>query len=86
MNARRSPGRILSDHSKDQIANLLGIRFRPVTRRTVEMARQYIANPARCQRTTVPGLTTTRASFHPAQNRLATTQNSLSNIPIGGRG
>jgi len=24
MNARRSPGRILSDHSKDQIANLLG--------------------------------------------------------------
>ena len=62
-----------------------GIRLRPVTWRTLEMARQYIAKPARCRRT-ASGLTTMSTSFHPAQNRLARTQNILSNGPICGRG
>jgi hypothetical protein len=86
MNAWRSPGRIFSDHPENQISNVLGIRFRPVTMSTLDGARQYIEEPARCQRATVSGLTTMRASFHPAQNRLARTQKNLSKGRMPGRG
>jgi hypothetical protein len=55
------------------------IRFRPITRRALEVARQYNLNPARCQPTTVSGLTTMRACFQPGQNPRAKTQKILSN-------
>ena len=42
--------------------------------------------PFSCQRTTVSGVTTRRACFHPDQNRRTTTQKSLSNGPRPGRG
>jgi hypothetical protein len=38
---------------------------------------QYKRNPARCQFTTVLGVTNTRGFFHPDQNILNATQNSL---------
>jgi len=68
MDARCAPGWILGDHSKYQVSNFLRIRFLPIIRRALEIARQYTANPARCQRTTVSGFTTIRACFQPDQN------------------
>jgi len=56
------------------------ILFLPVTRRALEIARQYRANPDLCHRTTVSGLTTIRACFHPHQNLRANTQKILSSI------
>src|SRR6516165_4739358 len=50
--------------------------FRPVRR---ERQRQYLRNPARCQRTTVSGVTRTRVFFHCDQTLLIPIQNSLSN-------
>src|SRR5207245_1586193 len=50
------------------------IRFRPITRRALEIARQYNLNPVRCQPTTVSGLTTMRACFQPDQNLRAKTK------------
>jgi integrase/recombinase XerD len=43
-------------------------------------------NPARCQRTTVSGVTTMRACLHSDQQRRTTTQKSLSKRPRLGRG
>src|ERR1022692_618019 len=62
------------------------IRFRPVTRRALEIARHYNLNPARCQPTTVSGLTKMRACFQPDQNLRARTQKSLSNARSLGLG
>src|SRR5215831_15419355 len=52
-------------------------RFRPPTRRNLEIHVQYKRNPARCQFTTVRGVTNTRGFLHPDQNVLNATQNSL---------
>jgi hypothetical protein len=46
---------------------------------------QYTRNPARCQRTTISGVTLMRESFQADQNRRATTQKSLSKRPTLGR-
>ena len=51
--------------------------FRPPTRRNLEIHVQYKRNPARCQFTTVRGVTKTRGFLHPDQNVLNATQNSL---------
>src|SRR5215472_16399514 len=50
---------------------------RPPTRLTLEIHVQYRPNPARCQFTTVRGVTRTRGFLHPDQNVLNATQNSL---------
>jgi len=55
----------------------LATRFRPPTRLTLETQVQYKRNPARCQFTTVPGVTKTRGLLHPDQKVLNETQNSL---------
>jgi len=52
-------------------------RFRPPTRLNLEIHAQYKRNPARCQFTTVRGVTKTRGFLHPDQNVLNATQNSL---------
>src|SRR6267142_4351206 len=52
-------------------------RFRPPTRLNLETHAQYKRNPARCQFTTVLGVTKTRGLVHPDQNVLNATQNSL---------
>ena len=52
-------------------------RFRPPTCLTLETHVQYKRNPARCQFTTVLGVTKTRGFLHPDQNVLNATQNSL---------
>src|ERR1700694_4793034 len=62
-----------------------GVRLLPTCVRTLEISLQYIRKPVRCQRTTVSGVTTMRACFHPDQNRRTTTQKSLSSRPMLGR-
>ena len=62
------------------------IRFRPITRRALEIARQYNLNPVQCQPTTVSGLTTMKACFQPDQNLRAKTQKILSNARSLGLG
>src|SRR5213076_124383 len=52
-------------------------RFRPPTWRTLETHVQYKRNPARCQFTTVLGVSKTRGCLHPDHNVLKATQNSL---------
>src|SRR5215472_15839975 len=52
-------------------------RFRPPTRLNPEIHVQYKRNPARCQFTTVRGVTKTRGLLLPDQNVLSATQNSL---------
>jgi hypothetical protein len=46
--------------------------------------RQYTANPARYQPTTVSGFTMTTASDHRDHSRRSTTQNARSTGPISG--
>lgn len=60
--------------------------FRPIRFFTFEISLQYMRKPARCQRTTVSGVTTIRERFHADQYRRATTQKSLSNGPSLGLG
>jgi hypothetical protein len=60
--------------------------FRPPTRRNLEIPVQYKRNPARCQFTTVRGVTKTRGFLHPQQNVLNATQNSLCRAVNRGRG
>jgi hypothetical protein len=62
------------------------VRLLPTCVRPPEINLQYIRKPFRCQRTTVSGVTTMRACFHPDRKRRTTTQNSLSNGPRPGRG
>src|SRR5712692_5147977 len=65
----------------------LEILLPPPTRfRTLQSMAQYNRNPARCQRTTVSGMTRRSESFQLDQNRRATTQNSLSSRPSLGLG
>ena len=64
----------------------LEIHLLPTCSLTLEISFQYRRNPARCQRTTVSGVTTMRACFHPDQNRLTATQKSLSAIDSRGLG
>jgi len=52
-------------------------RFRPPTWLILETHVQYKRNPARCQLTTVLGVTQMRGFLHPDQNALNATQNSL---------
>src|ERR1700730_4304057 len=52
-------------------------RFRPPTWLILETHVQYKRNPARCQFTTVLGVTKTRGCLHPDQHILKATQNSL---------
>src|SRR6478672_9148701 len=52
-------------------------RFRPPTWLTLETHVQYKRNPARCQFTTVLGVTKMSGLVHPDQNVLNATQNSL---------
>src|SRR3979411_2177491 len=52
--------------------------FLPTCFLTFEIRLQYSRNPARCQRTTVSGVTTRRDFFQSDQNRHASTQKSLS--------
>src|SRR5216684_4000806 len=59
--------------------------FHPTGVRTPEISLQYIRKPVRCQRTTVSGVTTMRACFHPDQNRRTMTQKSLSSRLMLGR-
>src|SRR5258706_16241131 len=56
-----------------------GVCLRPIGLRTLEISFQYNRKPARCHWTTVSGLTTISACFHPDQNLRAKIQNSLSN-------
>jgi len=62
------------------------IRFLPSRALWRDSQVQYKRKPARCQRTTVSGVTTTRAFLHPVQNRRAKTQNSLSGAERPGLG
>jgi hypothetical protein len=52
-------------------------RLRPPTCLTLETHAQYRRNPARCQFTTVRGVTKMRGFLHPDQNDRNATQNSL---------
>jgi len=52
-------------------------RCRPPICLTLETHVQYKRNPARCQFTTVLGVSKTRGCLHPDQNVLKATQNSL---------
>ena len=52
-------------------------RFLPPTRLVVESHFQYSRKPARCQATTVLGVTRMSGSFHPDQSLRNTIQNSL---------
>src|SRR4029077_20052371 len=55
----------------------LPTRFRPPTWLTLETHVQYKRNPARCQFTTVLGVTKMSGLVHPDQNVLNATQNNL---------
>jgi len=55
----------------------LRTRFRPPTWLILETHVPYKRNPARCQFTTVLGVTKTRGCLHPDQHILSATQNSL---------
>src|SRR5437899_11696581 len=52
-------------------------RFRPPACLTLQTHVQYKRNPARCQFTTVLGVTKTRGFLHPDQNVLNATKNSF---------
>jgi hypothetical protein len=60
--------------------------FLPTCFLSFEMKFPYSRNPARCQRTTVSGVTTRRDFFQSDQNRDASTQKSLSTMPSLGLG
>jgi hypothetical protein len=86
MYPRRSPGWVLNDHLKDQFPNSFDVGLLPTCLRTLEINRQYIRKPVRCQRTTVSGVTMGRECFQADQNRRAITQKSLSKGSMLGRG
>src|ERR1019366_8371435 len=62
------------------------IGFLPTAFRAREIQLQYSRKPARCQRTTVSGVTRINDLFQPAQTLRRTTQNSLSTELSRGRG
>ena len=53
-----------------------GAGLLPTCLRTLEISRQYIRKPVRCQRTTVSGVTIRRECFQSDQTRRAITQKS----------
>jgi len=55
-----------------------GVGLLPTCLRTLEINRQYIQKPVRCQRTTVSGATMRRDCFQADQTRRAITQKNLS--------
>jgi hypothetical protein len=55
------------------------VRLRSTGFLSFEIIFQYQRNPARCQRTTVSGVTTRRDCFQPDQHRRTSSQKSLSN-------
>jgi len=63
-----------------------GVGLRPTGPRTREISLQYMRKPARCQPTTVPGVTTMIDCFHWDHRRLTATRKSLSNRLRAGRG
>ena len=85
VNTWGAPGGVLRDHPKIRSRTSWEVLLRPTIRRPLEMARQYIANPDRCQRTTVSGPTMMRACFHSDQNLRTKTQKSLSRAANLGR-
>src|ERR1700739_5034460 len=60
----------------------VGSFFLPTWVLAFEIQLQYSRKPARCQRTTVSGLTSTRDCFQAPQKRRANTQKVLSTAPI----
>jgi hypothetical protein len=64
----------------------LKVGLLPLGLLVLEINAQYQRNPARCQRTTVSGVTTKSACFQPDQNRRASTQKNLSSKSSFGRG
>ena len=78
MNPGSSPGRIVCHHLEDEIPIFWDSCFLPTRSFTLEIRLQYLRKPARCQRTTVSGVTMMRELFQADQNRRAETQNSLS--------
>jgi hypothetical protein len=82
----RGPGRnslgLLSRKIKARTSLLT--RFRPPTCLNVETQAQYKRNPARCQFTTVLGVTRTRGFLQPDQIVLNATQNNLCREAIDG--
>jgi hypothetical protein len=58
----------------------------PTWLRTLEISREYMRKPLRCQRTTVSGVTMMRDSFQADHTRRVPTQKSLSKSPRRGRG
>jgi hypothetical protein len=63
-----------------------GVDLLPTCLRTLEISRQYIQKPVRCQRTMVSGVTMRRDCFQADQTRRAITQKSLSRMSRLGRG
>jgi len=63
-----------------------GVCLPPMGFLVFEIILQYQRNPARCHRTTVSGVTTRSACFHPDQHRRMSSQKSLSNKYNFGRG
>src|SRR5882724_10218092 len=55
-----------------------GVGLLPTCLRTLEISRQYIQKPVRCQRTTVSDVTMRRDCFQAEQTRRAITQKNLS--------
>src|SRR6266699_1693002 len=89
LNTRCSPGRILGHHTEDQGANLFADTL-PSSHSSESgdpcPIPQYKRNPARCQFTTVLGVTKTRGLVHPDHNVLNAIQNSLCRVVNRWRG
>src|SRR5262249_51044206 len=77
---RSAPGRILRRHGPDEVAKLEG------DSRSADAVAQYQPNPARCQRTTVSGFTTTSTLAHWDHQRRRPSQNRRSPRVNFGRG
>jgi hypothetical protein len=75
--SRRSQVRFSATILKMSSRSSLLTHFLPAPVRCRESHFQYILNPARCQRTTVSGLTKINACFHPDQSCRIATQNNL---------
>src|SRR5215472_1659194 len=71
---------------KTNSSRSFGVGLRPTGPRTREITLQYMRKPARCQRTTVSGVTMMTACFHRDHSRLMATQKNLSNRLRAGRG
>jgi hypothetical protein len=77
VNARCSPGRILGNHTEKQGADLFADTLPSPLADSGDTHVQYKRNPARCQFTTVLGVTKRSGLVHPDQHVRNGTQNSL---------